>query len=116
MEKEYVDPKEMIALEQELADLKEQYGIQDKKKWWVFIGDWIVQRTNGKRPVERKKYIRWAVIGGWLWGAHRFYAKQQILGMMYLLFCWTGISLAMTLIDLIIVLPMEPDDNGIIYL
>lgn len=113
---ELADPKKLIALEQELADLKEQYGIKDKPKWWVKIGDWLVQRQGGPRTVERRKYIMLALCCGWLCGAHRFYAGQKILGVLYLLLCWTGIPFAMTLIDLMIVLPMQPDEEGMIQI
>ena len=32
---DYVDPKKMIALEEEMAALKKEYGIEDKPRWWV---------------------------------------------------------------------------------
>lgn len=114
--RDLADPKKMIALEQELAELKEQYGIKDRPKWWVKVGDWLVQRKGGPKTVERKKYIKLALCCGWLCGAHRFYAGQKILGVLYLLFCWTGISFAMTLVDLMIVLPMQPDEHGMIQI
>lgn len=111
-----VDPGEMTALEQEPADLKEQKGINDRPNWRVKIGNWLTQKQNGPKMVERKKYIRLALCCGWLCGAHRFYAGQKILGILYLLFFWTGIAFAMTLIDLMIVLPMQPDENGMIQI
>lgn len=115
-ENNFVDPRKMIALEQELADLKAQYGIQDRPRWWIRIGDWLAEKSQGPRNVERKKYIRLALYCGWFCGAHRFYAGQKILGVLYLLLCWTGIPFAMTLIDLMIVLPMEADGEGMIQI
>ena len=109
---ELADPKKLIALEQELTELKEQYGIKEKPKLWVRIGDWLIDKKGGPRTVERRKYIRLALCCGWLCGAHRFYAGQNILGVLYLLFFWTGIPFAMTLIDLMIVLPMQADEDG----
>ena len=80
------------------------------------VGDWLAERQRGPKTVERKKYIRLALSCGWLCGAHRFYAGQKMLGVLYLLFCWPGIAFAMTLIDLMIVLPMQPDENGMIQI
>lgn len=110
------DPKKLIALEQELADLKEQYGIKEPQRLWVRIGDWLIEKKGGAKSVQRKTYIRLALSCGWLCGAHRFYAGQKVLGALYLLLFWTGIPFAMTLIDLMIVLPMQADENGTIQI
>lgn len=116
-QKDYIDPKKFIALEEELISLKQQYGIEEKRKWWMRIGDYIAERSDKEKvSVDRKKYIILAVSCGWFCGAHRFYSKQKILGVLYFLLCWTGISFAMTLIDLMIVLPMKPDEHGKIQL
>lgn len=114
VEKNFADPKKLISLEEELLALKREYGIAEKEKWWVKIGNQVAERTGEKKTVSRKRYIRLALSCGWLCGAHRFYSGQKILGMLYLLFCWTGIPFAMTLIDLMIVLPMKQDESGMI--
>lgn len=112
---EYVDPKELIALEEELLSLKEEHGILEKETWWMKTGDRIAGRLERNRvKVSRRTYIKLALGLGWFCGAHRFYCKQRLLGMLYLLFCWTGIPFAMTLIDLMIILPMKPDNCGMI--
>lgn len=114
---EYVDPKKMLALEEELAQLKQQHGIQDKQTWWKKAGDWLAKRSDGaRRQVDRSTYIKLAASCGWFCGAHRFYAGQKLLGTLYLLFCWTGIPFAMTLVDLMIALPMQADQGGMIEL
>lgn len=113
---ELADPKKLIALEQELADLKEQYGIIEKPKLWVRAGDWLIDKKGGPRTVERRKYIKLALCCGWFCGAHRFYAGQKLLGVLYLLFFWTGIPFAMTLIDLMIILPMQADEDGMVQI
>ena len=112
-EPDYVDPKKMIALEEEMAALKKEYGIEDKPRWWVRIGDFIANHAGTRQPVPvfRKKYLLLALCLGWA-GGHRFYTKQYALGVIYLLFCWTGIPFAMTLIDLMIALPMKADEQG----
>ena len=103
---DYVDPKKMIALEEEMAALKKEYGIEDKPRWWVRIGDFIANHAGTRQPVPvfRKKYLLLALCLGWA-GGHRFYTKQYALGVIYLPF-------AMTLIDLMIALPMKADEQG----
>ena len=39
-----------------------------------------------------------------------------VTGTIYLLLFWSGISISMTLIDWMIVAPMEADENGMILL
>ncbi|WP_367566738.1 TM2 domain-containing protein [Lacrimispora sp.] len=114
---DFVDPKEMIALEEELAALKQDYGITEKERWWIKIGNWIAERSERvQRRVDRKTYIRLGLTCGWICGAHCFYAGQAGRGLLYLLFCWTGIPFAMTIIDLMIVIPMESGEAGTITL
>ena len=111
--KEYVDPKQFIELEEELSRLKKEHGIYEKPKWWVTVGYNIVHAMTKRQPVSlsRKKYVWLGILLGFV-GAHRFYAKQYVLGVLYLLFFWTGIPFAMALIDLMIVLPMKADEYG----
>ena len=49
-------------------------------------------------------------------GAHQFYAKRPVLGLLYLATFWSGFSAAMTIVDFIIAVPMKPDENGNIWL
>lgn len=82
---------------------------------WRFIDSTLEKRENRvKRPVNRKTYLRLCWLGAF--GVHRFYAKQWITACLYLATCWTGFSVAMTMVDVIIALPMKPDENGMIYL
>ena len=110
------DPKKLIELEEELLALKKQYGIEDKTSWWVKTGDFLAEKTGKPVKVQRKKYIRLALICGWFSGSHRFYSGQKLLGILYLLFCWTGIPFAMTMIDLMIILPKTADEEGMVEL
>lgn len=113
---DYIDPKEMIALEEELHNVKREYGISEKPSIWIRLGDWIAEKTAKKTLVNRKRYIFLALTCGWFSGSHRFYTHQPLLGILYLLFCWTGIPLAMTMVDLMIVLPKKVDELGRIEL
>ncbi|MGL4790886.1 MAG: TM2 domain-containing protein [Anaerotignaceae bacterium] len=108
-----VNPKVMIALEEELSSLKKENGIETPAKWWHKVGDFICEKADRQSiSINRKKYIKLAVSCGWFCGGHLFYAKKKIQGLLYILFLWTGIPLAMTLIDLMIILPMKADENG----
>lgn len=112
---EQVDPKQMLALEEELIQLKQQYGIGETERGWKRLVDRIVNKLDREgKTVSRSRYIRLALSCGWFSGAHRFYAGKRVSGILYLLFCWTGIPFAMTLIDLMIAVPMQTDDMGMI--
>lgn len=112
-----VDAKQMIALEEELHAVKQEYSIPDKPSWWVRLGDRLAAALDRKPvAVSRKRYIRLALTCGWFCGSHRFYTRQPILGILYLLFFWTGIPFTMTLIDLMIVIPKEADAAGLVEL
>ncbi|WP_242622721.1 TM2 domain-containing protein [Lachnoclostridium sp. Marseille-P6806] len=110
-----VSAAEFIRLEEELLRLRESTGKRQPESRFVRWVDGLVQRRKYV-SVNRKKYICLALSAGWLCGAHRFYAGRKLLGFLYLLFCWTGIPLAMTLIDLMIVLPMKEDEKGEVVL
>ena len=111
-----VDPMEMALLEQDLIDLKRERGIEQKESWRTRLGAFLARRSAGPKKVKRRTYIRLALCCGWLCGAHRFYTGHHLLGALYLIFCWTGIPVAMTLIDLMVALPMQPDEEGMILL
>ena len=106
-----VSVSELIAAEAELADLKEQYGLQEQKKKGIFsrLMDFFCSRQEV--TVNRKKYLMLNIFLGWA-GGHRFYSKRYFLGILYLLFCWTGISVAMSIIYILVALPKPVDDTG----
>lgn len=100
----------------ELNELKKEHGIEDEEKGLKkLITKYFDKReARVKHPVNKKKYMKLGLLG--IFGVHRFYAKHYVLGVVYLLLCWTGISVTMTLIDLMEVAPMEADENGYIML
>ena len=61
--------------------------------------------------VNRKKYGWILVLTGWL-GGHHFYAKRYKLGLLYLVFFWSGFPAAMAIVDWLIWLPKPADENG----
>lgn len=76
------------------------------------VSSFFERRENREKVlVKRKKLLLLAVLTGWM-GGHRFYLHQYKLGVLYLLFCWTGVPAAMTIIDLMEFIPVPPDENG----
>ena len=108
---------EIIAAQYELDQLKEEYGLHKEEKGLKkAISNFFKKKeAMSQVPINKKKYVWLAVLLG-IFGAHRFYTKQYTTAVIYLLTCWTGYSLSMTIIDLMIVLPKKPDENGNIYL
>lgn len=115
--KDEVSVSEMVALEQELHDLKKEQGIEEKEGKISRAISRFFERRDAKEALalSKKKYILLAVFTGWL-GGHRFYAKQYVLAILYLVLFWTGFSIAMTIIDLLVVIPKEADENGMILI
>ena len=113
--KERVSLEEYLALQQELEETKRKYGIVDepKKEGRISraISSFFDRRdAREKQLVSKKKYMLLMLLG--IFGAHRFYAKQYPTALFYLATCWLGISIAMTIIDVLVVIPMQPDENG----
>ena len=108
---------EIIAAQHELDQLKTEYGLHKEEKGLkkAITNFFDKKEAMSQIPINKKKYIRLAVFLG-LFGAHRFYTKQYTTAIIYLLTCWTGFSLSMTIIDLMVVIPKQADENGNIYL
>ena len=100
----------------ELNELKKEHGIEDEEKGLKKLISKLLDKRDErvKVPINKKKYIRLCLLG--MFGAHRFYAKQYFTAVLYLLLFWSGISFSMTIIDWMIVAPMEADENGNIML
>ena len=118
-------PEEMMeiaVLQEELNVLKKEHGIEDEKKGFAKFIDLYFNSGTAKteeKPkkervlsvVNRKKYGWIVVLTGWF-GGHHFYAKRYKLGLLYLLFFWSGFPAAMAIVDWLIWLPKKPDENG----
>ncbi|GBD57374.1 TM2 domain-containing protein [Gluconobacter wancherniae] len=48
-------------------------------------------------------------------GGHRFYLGSPILGLLYILFCWTGIPTIVSFIEMIILICMTDEEFDIKY-
>ena len=117
--KERVSPEEYFALQQELEETKRKYGIVDEPKKEGRISRAISaffdrRDAREKHRISKKKYMLLMLLGAF--GAHRFYARQYPTAILYLATCWFGFSIAMTVIDVLAVIPMQPDENGNILL
>ena len=100
----------------ELNELKKEYGLEDEEKGLKKLISKLLDKREAREkvPVRKKTYLWLGLLG--IFGIHRFYAKQYVTAVIYLLLFWTGISITMTIIDYMVVLPMEPDENGNILL
>jgi TM2 domain-containing membrane protein YozV len=85
------------------------------------------QTRNYVKPMESAKYVgpagRYcnktayvliAIFLGWL-GFHKFYAGKNFLGVLYLVFCWTGIPFIIGIIEGLMATGIPADEHGNIY-
>jgi hypothetical protein len=98
---EKVDINEFIAAEEELSNLKKELGIKQKTHIWKKILNLIVDHKEKRLPVRisKKKYCLLALFGG-IFGIHQFAVKKYITGVIYLLVSFTGLSFAMSILDI----------------
>ena len=108
-----VSLKEYLDARTELEKTREQYQAQPEEKGLskAITKFFDAREAREKVLVSRKKYLWIMILLGWC-GGHRFMAKRWGLGIFYLLLCWTGFPVAMTLIDLLQTIPIPPDENG----
>jgi len=111
LEKREVSAAELVAAEEELRALKEKYGMDTNEKKGIISKLFDILGEREPVLVDRKKYLLLNVFLGFA-GGHRFYSKRYILGVLYLAFCWTGFSIAMSIIDIMIALPKPVDEDG----
>ena len=112
---EDVSAEDMLLLQMELEETRRKYGVEDEPKKEGRISRAISaffdrRDAREKQLVGKKKYMLLMLLG--VFGAHRFYARQYPTALFYLATCWLGISAAMTVIDVLVVIPMQPDENG----
>lgn len=114
------DEKQILAdlavAQAELNELKREHGLEEEEKGIKKLISKLLDKREAREkvPVKKKTYLWLGVLG--IFGAHRFYAKQYVTAVIYLLLFWTGISITMTIIDYMVILPMEADENGYIML
>lgn len=75
------------------------------------FGQKISEEFHGKHVVNKVAYILLALFFGGL-GVHKFFAKKYILGVIYLVFCWTFIPSLVAFIEAIIAITKTADNFG----
>ena len=109
---EGIDIDEYVALQRELDELQKEAGICEEKGLNRLISSYFERKDSREKVLVSKKRLLWiALLLGWC-GGHRFMRKQNILGMVYLCFCWTCFPVAMTIVDILEYIPLKHDENG----
>lgn len=114
---ENINVSELIALQEELDELRAEHGIEVKKNWLERILEKYYafkDKHTFESPVKKKTYCWLCLLGPF--GVHHFYARHWVKGLLYLGTCWCGISCGMTLIDWMVAFPKKPDENGMILI
>ena len=106
---------ELVCLEQELAALKKEHGIQDKQgliERWTARYYTFKDRHVSRNSVRRRTYLWLCLLS--VFGIHQFYARHPLRGLVYLSLCWTGLPMAFGLVDWMEALPKQTDEEGCI--
>ena len=109
--------QDLIAAEDELQHLKEQYGEKEKEPFWKRLISRIVEKKASRVPVKisKKKYCLTALLGGWF-GLHCFLVKKKTAGFCYLVFFFTGIPFMMSILDIWYALFLKADEEKCIMI
>lgn len=118
---ERVRAVELIGVYDELDQLREQYpeaaravnpNYGKKNLLERLLGFYQAMRARfyTENEVNRRVYLWLHLLG--VVGAHHFYARHWIKGLLYLAICWTGVSAGLTLIDWMAAFPKKPDEYG----
>ena len=102
---------EVQAAERAAGKEESTYGI-----WgaiWKF-SKWR-ESLKGKHRFKKKTYLWLMLLTGFA-GGHRYYQGRWILGLLYTLFCWTGVPLALCVTDFMEVMPIKADEDGFVVL
>ena len=113
-EKEF-DVSQLIDAENELRQLKKEYGIEEKEPFWKKAGNYLFGISEKRKAVTigKKKYCLTALFGGFL-GIHQFMVGKKVQGVLYLLLSVTGLSFAMSLLDILYAAFLKTDENNMI--
>ncbi len=66
---------------------------------------------KGRHTFKKQVYLWLMLFFGWM-GGHRYYQGRWKLGLLYTLFCWTGVPLILCVTDFMEVFPLQKDCNG----
>ncbi|MCR5516665.1 MAG: TM2 domain-containing protein [Lachnospira sp.] len=112
-----IDVNGLIRAEEELSQLKREYGIEEKLPFWKKCINFYINMKEKRKPVQisKKKYCLTALFGG-LFGIHQFLVGRKAMGVIYLLLSVTGLSFAMSVLDIWYAAFLETDDRKLITL
>lgn len=118
------DPDRRSDAEQ-LTDLDFEYQAalnaagKEEKTYGIWGPIWRFMKWRDSKKVPhtiKKRTCLWLMLfTGWM-GGHRYYQGRRISGLLYTLFFWTGVPLILCVTDFMEVIPMKPDENGMITL
>ena len=91
----------------------EEVEVYQKDDEWIIVKASPKVVHSGKKPVNKIAYGLLGILLGGL-GVHKFYAGKIGLGIVYILFSWTGIPSIIGLIEGIIGLTKEEEEPGMI--
>lgn len=112
-DQELANVDEYVAAQMELNELRKQVGRAPQEKGLKRLISSLFERSENREKVSvNRKKLLWLTVLTGAFGGHRFYTRQYGLAIGYLLLCGTGISIAMSIIDIIVFLPMMPDEDG----
>ncbi len=102
---------EKQAAERAAGKEEQTYGVWGPL--WRFL-KWK-ESLKGKHRFKKKVYLWLMLFLGWA-GGHRYYQGRKGLGLLYTLFCWTGIPLVLCVTDFMEVVPIKADEEGYVVL
>ena len=114
--KDDINFADLIEAQEELDALRAEHGIEVEKNFIEKTAEKYVawkEKTSVEYPVKKKTYCWLAILLGFI-GVHHFYAKHWVKGLLHLIFCWTGVTFAMAVVDWMIAVPKKADANGMI--
>ncbi|MGI5893854.1 MAG: TM2 domain-containing protein [Candidatus Merdivicinus sp.] len=76
---------------------------------WKFM-KWCDSK-KGHHTFKKSTYLWLMLFLGWM-GGHRYYQGRRILGLLYTVFCWTGVPFILCITDFMEVFPLKADENG----
>ncbi|MBQ8953372.1 MAG: TM2 domain-containing protein [Clostridia bacterium] len=87
----------------------------EEKTYGVWGAIWrffkALDKKKGRYVFNKKTYLILLLLTGWM-GGHRYYQGRRKLALLYTLFCWTGVPLALCITDLMEIIPVKADGDG----
>ena len=115
---ESLQAKQLMELDYEKQAAERTAG-KDEQTYGVWGPIWRFLRwkesLKGKHRFKKKVYLWLMLFTGWA-GGHRYYQGRWVLGLLYTLFCWTGVPLVLCVTDFMEVFPIKADEEGFVVL